>query len=59
MIRAKAKEYDVVLAKSLSIEFKVSVEKGAKFDVCKSIGLPLKSKGYEYNETFSETKRKT
>ena len=55
-IRNKAKESDVVLARPLSIEFKVSVEKDARFEVYKSIGLPLESKGYEYNEKFSESK---
>ena len=58
-IRSRAIESDVVLAKPLTIEFKVTVEKGAKFEVRKSFGLPLESDSYEYDEKFSESKTKT
>ena len=53
-IRNLAKESDVILSKPLTIEFYVFVEKGAKFEVRESFGLPLESKEFQYNETFSE-----
>jgi hypothetical protein len=53
-IRELAKNSGLVLSETLSIELEVFVEKGAKFNVHKAIGIPSESEAYRYIEVFSE-----
>ncbi len=53
-IRELAKKSGLALSKPLIIEFEVFVEKGAKFNVHKAIGIPSESDAYQYFEVFAE-----